>query len=94
LIRYSSYSGVCMKKLTVDLLENGILKKTESQVLFSDRVEEFIEALVFICNKLNADVPVWTFREEKMLLKTNLVTITLGDNGDTILRISIDDSSD
>ncbi|MEN6314553.1 MAG: hypothetical protein ABFD25_09935 [Clostridiaceae bacterium] len=77
-----------MKKLVIDLLENDVLKKSESQVLFSDRIEEFLEALVFICNKLNTDVPVWTFREEKLLLKTNLVTIPISESGDTILRIS------
>lgn len=77
-----------MKKLMIDLLEKGVLMKSDSQVLFTDRIEEFLEALVYICNKLNADVPVWTLREEKLLLKTNLVMIPISECGNTILRIS------
>lgn len=78
-----------MKKLIVDLLENDVLKESESQVLFSDRIEEFLEALVFLCNKLNTDVPVWTFREEKLLQKANLVKIPIDESNNTILKISI-----
>lgn len=82
-----------MKKLIVELVENDVLKKSESRVLHTERIEEFLEALVYICNKLNADVPLWTYREEKALLKTNLVIISEGDDDITKLRISIDDLS-
>lgn len=69
-----------MKKLIIELVEKDVLVKTESQILHTERMDEFLEALVLMCNKLGVDVPIWTHKEEKMLLKKNVVIISNDDN--------------
>lgn len=87
-----SESGVVfkMKTLMAELIENGIPKRRESKSLISGTSEEFIEALVFLCNKLDAEVPLWTHKEEKMLQKKNEVLIPVDSAGNTLLRLRIE----
>lgn len=76
-----------MKTLIVELLENGVSKRLESQNLTHETSEEFINALVLLCSGLDVDVPLWTSKEEKILKKKNEVPIPIEKN--KVLRISI-----
>lgn len=72
-----------------ELLESNIRKKLESQSLVTGTSEEFIEALVQLCNNLDVDVPLWTHKEEKMLQKKNEVLIPLDSARNIILKIYV-----
>ncbi len=76
-----------MKKLIVELMEKEALKKSESYALCSEGIEAFLEALVLLCNKLDVDIPLWTYREEKILQRKNEVRIPV--NGDESLQLRI-----
>lgn len=76
-----------MKTLVAELYENCILKKSESKSLVGGTSEEFIEALVLLCNGLDADVPLWTHKEEKMLQRKNEVVIPIDSSRNSKLKI-------
>jgi hypothetical protein len=78
-----------MKMLMAELLENNITKKLESKSLISNTSEEFIETLVLLCNVLDVDVPLWTYKEEKKLLKKNEVIVSVNSEKNLTLRIYI-----
>ena len=76
-----------MKILIVEMVKNDKFVKSESLVLQTERTDEFLEALVLLCNKLGVEVPIWTYKEEKMLLKRNAVIIS-EDNSSIYLKIT------
>ena len=80
-----------MKKLIAELIENNETKKLEMKQLETDAAEEFIEALVLLCNKLDVDIPFWTHREEKLLQKKNEVIIPVNEAKNVVMRLYIAD---
>lgn len=78
-----------MKTLIVELLENNISKRLEAQNLTHETSEEFIDALVLLCSRLDADVPLWTSKEEKVLKKKNEVLVPIDSEKNRMLKISI-----
>lgn len=78
-----------MKTLIVELLENNTSKRLESQNLVHETSEEFIDALVLLCSRLDADVPLWTSKEEKILRKKNEVLISVDSEKNRVLRIIV-----
>lgn len=78
-----------MYKLCADILDKNTILLSESEDLLTLNSEEFIPELVFLCNKLCIDIPVWTSSEEKLLRKNKVVFIELDKCGDLRLRISI-----
>ena len=86
-MRGPKIKGGYMKILIVELVKNDEFVKSESLVLQTERTDEFLEALVLLCNKLGVEVPIWTYKEEKMLLKRNAVIIS-EDNSSIYLKIT------
>jgi hypothetical protein len=78
-----------MKTIIVELLENNISKKVESKNLLHETSEEFIDALVLLCSRLDAHVPLWTSKEEKILKKKNEVLIPIDSEKNRVLKIII-----
>jgi hypothetical protein len=76
-----------MKILYAELLESNVQTKLESKKLTTGTSEEFIEALVLLCNGLDVDVPLWTHREEKMLEKKNEVVIPVDPEKNIVMKI-------
>lgn len=68
--------------------ENNILKE-ESKFLPSSDSKDFIESLVYLCNKLDISPPVWTFVQERELNKKNEVIIKDTEYGKNYLKVSI-----
>ena len=78
-----------MQKLFIEVLDKNTILSSESENLLTANSEEFITALVFLCNKLNIDIPVWTSSEEKLLRKNREVFMNLDKSKNLMLRISI-----
>jgi len=80
-----------MTKLTLALIDsnNDIIIK-DSHILKSTESKEMIEAIVFLCSKMDIDVPIWTLAEEKSLSKYNEVLIRDAEYGDKTLKISLE----
>ncbi len=79
-----------MKTMTIEVQERGAIQKSAVQELHSDKVEEFLEVMVLLCNKLDVDVPLWTYKNEKTLQKKNEVSMTIDSELDMHLRIHIE----
>jgi len=80
-----------MTKLTLALIDsnNDIIIK-DSHILQSTESKEMIEAIVFLCSKMDIDVPIWTLAEEKSLSRYNEVLIKDAEDGNKTLKISLE----
>ena len=73
-----------MSTLKIEIIKNDIVLNSECMDYHNDK--EFFTALVIVCDKLNAEIPLWTTQEERVLKKQGYFDIETENS--EVLRIS------